>query len=67
MKNTITLTREEISLLIHSVQRTMIKLEEVKQADAELTRKHRLLLKTLLEMEDDMSKPTKKEPLNYYK
>jgi hypothetical protein len=45
----------------------MIKLEEVKQADAELTRKHRLLLKTLLEMVDDMSKPTKKEPLNYYK
>ena len=54
MKNTITLTREEIALLIHSVQRTMIKLEEVKQADAELTRKHRLLLKTLLEMEDEM-------------
>jgi|TARA_R100000084_G_scaffold8709_1_gene3013 hypothetical protein len=67
MKNTITLTREEIALLIHSVQRTMIKLEEVKQADAELTRKHRLLLKTLLEMEDEMSKPTKKEPLTYYK
>ena len=67
MKNTITLTREEIALLIHSVQRTMIKLEEVKQDDTELTRKHRLLLKTLLEMEDEMSKPIKKEPLNYYK
>jgi hypothetical protein len=67
MENKITLTREEIALLVHSVQRTMIKLEEVKQVDPELTRKHRLLLKTLLEMEDEMSKPTKKEPLNYYK
>ena len=67
MKNTITLTRQEIALLILRVQRPMIKLEEVKQADAELTRKHRLLLKTLLEMEDEMSKPTKKEPLTYYK
>lgn len=67
MENKTTLTREEIALLIHSVQRTMIKLEEVKQVDPELTRKHRVLLGTLLQMEDDMSKPTKKEPLNYYK
>ena len=67
MENKTTLTREEIALLIHSVQRTMIKLEEVKQVDPELTRKHRVLLGTLLQMEDEMSKPTKKEPLTYYK
>jgi len=67
MKNTITLTREEIALLIHSVQRTMIKLEEVKQADAELTRKHRLLLKTLLEMEQQLNTVKEVKPLEYYK
>jgi len=67
MENKTTLTREEIALLIHSIQRTMIKFEEVKQVDPELTRKHRVLLRTLLQMEDDMSKSNKKEPLNYYK
>jgi len=65
MQNTI-LTRGEISLLIHSVQRTLIKLEQY-DSSSELIRKHRLLIKTLLNMESELSKNTNKEPINTYK
>ena len=50
------LMREEISLLIHSVQRTIIKLEQYKDDSSELVRKHRMLLKRLLEIEYNMFK-----------
>tara|TARA_Y100000114_G_scaffold94199_1_gene87556 strand:+ start:1224 stop:1397 length:174 start_codon:yes stop_codon:yes gene_type:complete len=50
------LMREEISLLIHSVQRTIIKLEQYKDDSSELVRKHRMLLKRLLEIEYNMLK-----------
>jgi|TARA_A100001515_G_scaffold104495_1_gene85125 hypothetical protein len=61
------LTKDELVLVINSVQRQIIVLDKTEKQDAELMPKYRLLLKTLLEMEDELSKPTKKEPLNYYK
>ena len=64
MQNTI-LTRGEVSLLIHSVQRTLIKLEQY-DPNSELVRKHRLLIKTLLDMEKELVE-TKEEPITLYK
>tara|TARA_R100000030_G_scaffold56009_1_gene42181 strand:- start:972 stop:1172 length:201 start_codon:yes stop_codon:yes gene_type:complete len=61
------LTKDELVLVINSVQRQIIVLDKTEKQDAELMPKYRLLLKTLLEMEDELSKPIKKEPLNYYK
>ena len=61
------LTKDELVLVINSVQRQIIVLDKTEKKDAKLMPKYRLLLKTLLEMEDELSKPTKKEPLNYYK
>ena len=63
----INLTREEIVLLIHSVQRTMIKLEEFNDGGSEIVRKHRLLLKTLLDMEQELSNGKSVQPLESYK
>ena len=65
MNNTI-LTRDEVSLLIHSVQRTLIKLEQY-DPNSEILRKHRVLLKTLLDIEQDLHKERKKEPIRTYK
>tara|TARA_R100001224_G_scaffold79131_1_gene49334 strand:+ start:724 stop:918 length:195 start_codon:yes stop_codon:yes gene_type:complete len=64
MEKTI-LTRGEVSLLIHSVQRTLIKLEQY-DANSELVRKHRLLIKTLLDIEQELNK-MKKQPIEVYK
>ena len=64
MNNTV-LTRDEVSLLIHSVQRTLIKLEQY-DPNSELVRKHRLLIKTLLDMEKELV-GTKEEPITIYK
>tara|TARA_Y100001938_G_C8028854_1_gene399507 strand:- start:699 stop:899 length:201 start_codon:yes stop_codon:yes gene_type:complete len=61
------LTKDELVLVINSVQRQIIVLDKTEKKDAKLMPKYRLLLKTLLEMEDELSKPIKKEPLNYYK
>ena len=66
MKRT-NLTKDELVLVINSVQRQIIVLDKTEKKDAKLMPKYRLLLKTLLEMEDELSKPIKKEPLNYYK
>ena len=63
--NKTNLTRGEISLLIHSVQRTLIKLEQY-DPNSELVRKHRLLIKTLLDIEQELVE-TKKEPITVYK
>ena len=63
----INLTKDELVLVINSVQRQIIVLDKTEKQDAELMPKYRLLLKTLLEMEDELSKPIKREPLNYYK
>ena len=65
MQNTI-LTRGEVSLLIHSVQSTLIKLEQY-DPSSELVRKHRLLIKTLLDIEQELNKKMKKEPIEVYK
>ena len=65
MNNTV-LTRDEVSLLIHSVQRTLIKLEQY-DPNSEIVRKHRVLLKTMLDIEQDLHKEIKKEPINVYK
>ena len=65
MNNTV-LTRDEVSLLIHSVQRTLISLEKYEDA-SEILRKHRVLLKTLLDIEQDLHKERKKEPIRTYK
>ena len=65
MQNTI-LTRGEVSLLIHSVQRTLIKLEQY-DPSSELVRKYRLLIKTLLDIEQELNKKMKKEPIEVYK
>ena len=65
MNNTI-LTRDEVSLLIHSVQRTLISLEKYDDA-SEILRKHRVLLKTLLDIEQDLHTQKEKEPINTYK
>ena len=54
MEQKITLTREEVSLLIHSVQRMYIKLEQYKDDESELMRKHRLLIGTLLELRNKL-------------
>jgi len=51
-----TLTRDEISLIIHSVQRTIISLEKFDDSHSEIVRKHRVLLKTLLTMEQEKHK-----------
>ena len=59
------LTRVEVSLLIHSVQRTLIKLEQY-DPNSELVRRHRLLIKTLLDMEKELVE-TKEEPITIYK
>ena len=61
------LTKDELVLVINSVQRQIIVLDKTEKKDAKLMPKYRLLLKTLLEMEDELSKPIKREPLNYYK
>ena len=61
------LTKDELVLVINSVQRQIIVLDKTEKQDAKLMPKYRLLLKTLLEMEDELSKPIKREPLNYYK
>ena len=50
------LTRDEISLIIHSVQRTIISLEKFDDSHREIVRKHRVLLKTLLDMEQEKFK-----------
>lgn len=50
--NKIELTREELSILIHSVQRSLIKLEKYNDNGSELIRKHRCLILTLLKMEN---------------
>ena len=65
MNNTV-LTRDEVSLLIHSVQRTLIKLEQY-DPSSEIVRKHRVLLQTMLDIEQDLHKEIKKEPINTYK
>ena len=65
MNNTV-LTRDEVSLLIHSVQRTLISLEKYDDA-SEILRKHRVLLKTLLDIEQDLHTQKEKEPINVYK
>lgn len=61
-----TLTRGEVSLLIHSVQRTLIKLEQY-DSSSELVRKHRLLINRLLEIEQALNEEIKKEPITIYK
>lgn len=60
------LTREEISLLINGVQRTLIKLEH-HDPSSELVRKHRLLIKTLLDMEKELLDKPGNEPITSYK
>ena len=65
MNNTI-LTRDEVSLLIHSVQRTLISLEKYDDA-SEILRKHRVLLETLLDIEQKLHTEKEKEPINTYK
>jgi len=65
MNNTV-LTRDEVSLLIHSVQRTLIKLEQY-DPNSEIVRKHRVLLKTMLDIEQDLHTQKEKEPINVYK
>ncbi len=49
-------TRDEISLIIHSVQRTIINLEKFDDSHSEIVRKHRVLLKTLLDIEQEKHK-----------
>tara|TARA_R100001463_G_scaffold9871_2_gene29316 strand:- start:418 stop:618 length:201 start_codon:yes stop_codon:yes gene_type:complete len=66
MQQTI-LNRDEVSLLIHSVQRTIISLEKYDDGASEIVRKHRLLLKTLLDMEQKLHEETEKEPITIYK
>ena len=58
--NQIILTREEISLIISSIQRTMITIEKWDDSHSEIVRRHRVLLKTLLDMEKDIHDNTKK-------
>ena len=65
MNNTV-LTRDEVSLLIHSVQRTLIKLEQY-DPSSEIVRKHRLLLETMLDIEQSLHAQKEKEPINTYK
>ena len=65
MQQTI-LNRDEVSLLIHSVQRTLINLEKYDES-SEIVRQHRLLLKTLLDMEQELHEETEKEPITIYK
>jgi len=60
------LTRVEVSLLIHSVQRTLIKLEQY-DPNSELVRKHRLLIKTLLDIEQELNTEVEQEPISIYK
>lgn len=61
------LTRDEVSLLIHSVQRTIINLEKYDDGTSEIVRRHRVLLKTLLSMEQELHKEIEKEPITVYK
>lgn len=49
------LTRDEISLIIHSVQRTIINLEKWDDNSSEILRRHKLLIKTLLDMEQQLN------------
>ena len=65
MNNTV-LTRDEVSLLIHSVQRTLIKLEQY-DPNSEIVRKHRVLLETMLDIEQSLHTQKEKEPINVYK
>jgi|TARA_Y100000289_G_C3930745_1_gene156275 hypothetical protein len=48
------LTRDEIILVIHSVQRTIVSLEKWEDGATEILRKHRVLLETLLAMESQL-------------
>ena len=45
----------------------MIKLEEFNDGGSEIVRKHRLLLKTLLDMEQELSNRKSVQPLESYK
>ena len=63
--NKTNLTRGEVSLLIHSVQRALIKQEHY-DPNSELVRRYRLLIKTLLDIEQELVE-TKKEPITVYK
>ena len=65
MQQTI-LNRDEVSLLIHSVQRTLINLEKYDES-SEIVRQHRVLLKTLLDMEQELHEETEKELITIYK
>tara|TARA_R100001440_G_scaffold53149_1_gene72812 strand:+ start:1948 stop:2151 length:204 start_codon:yes stop_codon:yes gene_type:complete len=58
--NQTTLTKDELVLVINSVQRQIIVLDKTEKKDAKLMPKYRLLLKTLLDMEKDIHDSMKK-------
>ena len=70
MKEKTQLTMGEISILIHTVQRAIIDIEQWNKHQGgfpELIRKHRLLLGTLISMEKELLEGKKKEPIEVYK
>jgi len=57
------LTKDELILVINSIQRQIIVLEK---KESDLMPKYRQLLKTLLDMENELLNPVK-EPISIYK
>lgn len=60
------LTKDELVLVINSIQRQIIVLDKVKKGDSDLMPKYRRLLETLLEMEEQLTNPIK-EKITIYK
>ena len=70
MKEKTQLTMGEISILIHTVQRAIIDVEQWNRHEGgfpELIRKYRLLLCTLISMEKELLQGEKREPIEVYK
>tara|TARA_Y100001938_G_scaffold129583_1_gene184662 strand:- start:1701 stop:1898 length:198 start_codon:yes stop_codon:yes gene_type:complete len=60
------LTKNELILVINSIQRQIIVLDKTEKKNSNLMPKYRRLLETLLEMEDQLTNPVK-EKITIYK
>jgi len=60
------LTKDELILVINSIQRQIIVLDKIEKKESDLMPKYRQLLKTLLDMENELLNPVE-EPISIYK
>jgi|TARA_A200000159_G_scaffold127324_1_gene122914 hypothetical protein len=60
------LTKDELILVINSIQRQIIVLDKMEKEESDLMPKYRQLLKTLLDMENELLNPVE-ESISIYK